>query len=304
MNHLARISPPATVVFVGLGQMGLPMVNCLVDAGFHVLGVDPAPAARAAAGVETFETLESACSAAQKQAAVAAIITMLPNGKVVQQALLNGDEPRGCIPKAALVIDMSSSAPKDTVALNDRLSGAGIALIDAPVSGGVRKAITGELSIICGGDEQAVDAAMPVLNAMGKSIFRVGPIGAGHAMKALNNFLSAVGFAAASEAMLIGKAFDIDPEVLTDVLNASTGKNNSTEVKLKQQVISGAFSSGFSLALMAKDLGTARDLSDDLDIASPLLSLVTTLWTAASKDLGQAADHTEYFKFTRDQMKG
>ena len=298
MSAPARIAPPATLVFVGLGQMGQPMVKCLTDAGFRVLGVDPAPTARDAVGGEVFETLESACNSAE----VAAIITMLPNGRVVQQVLLEGDAPRSCIPKTALIIDMSSSAPKDTVALNDRLSKAGIALIDAPVSGGVRKAVTGELSIICGGDAQAVDAAMPVLEAMGAAVFHVGPAGAGHAMKALNNFVSAAGFAAASEAMLIGKAFDIDPDVLVDVLNASTGRNNSTEVKMKQQVISGAFASGFSLALMAKDLGTARDLSDDLDLASPVLAQVTDLWGAASENLGQEADHTEYFSFTRNQM--
>lgn len=300
MSTPARIAPPAALVFVGLGQMGQPMVKCLRDAGFRVLGVDASPAARDAVGGEVFETLENACNAAE----VAAIITMLPNGKVVQQVLLEGDDPGGCIRRAGLIIDMSSSAPKDTVALNGQLSKAGIALIDAPVSGGVRKAITGDLSIICGGDKAAADAAMPVLKAMGRSVFHVGPIGAGHAMKALNNFVSAAGFAAASEAMLIGKAFDIDPDVLVDVLNASTGRNNSTEVKMKQQVVSQAFASGFSLALMAKDLGTARDLSDDLGLASPVLAQVTDLWGAASDDLGQGADHTEYFRFTRNQMKG
>ncbi|MBV1897109.1 MAG: NAD(P)-dependent oxidoreductase [Rhodobacteraceae bacterium] len=299
MSALIRITPPAALVFVGLGQMGQPMVKCLRDAGFRVLGVDPAPAARNAVGGEVYETLQSACNAAE----VAAIITMLPNGRVVQQVLLKGGEPLACIRKAALIIDMSSSAPNDTVALHGQLSNAGIALIDAPVSGGVRKATTGELSIICGGKAHSVDAAMPVLDAMGAAVFHVGPIGAGHAMKALNNFVSAAGFAAASEAMLIGKAFDIDPNVLVDVLNASTGRNNSTEVKMKQQVVSEDFASGFSLALMAKDLGTARDLSNDLGLASPVLAQVTDLWGAASDDLGQGADHTEYFRFTRDQMK-
>ena len=297
---MGQITPPAALVFVGLGQMGQPMVKCLTAAGFRVLGVDPAASAREAVDIETFETLEAACNGAE----VAAIITMLPNGRVVQQVLLQGDVPRGCLPKTALIIDMSSSAPKDTVALNGHLSKAGIALIDAPVSGGVRKAITGELSIICGGEKPAVDAATTVLEAMGGSVFHVGPIGAGHAMKALNNFVSAAGFAAASEAMLIGQEFNIDPDVMIDVLNASTGRNNSTEVKMKQQVTSGAFASGFSLALMAKDLGTARDLSDDLGLATPVLAQVTDLWGAASDALGQGADHTEYFSFTRTQMKG
>jgi 3-hydroxyisobutyrate dehydrogenase len=280
---------PATIAFIGLGQMGLPMARRLIQAGFAVRGADPADGPRRAlveAGALAFAGAAEAAEGADM------LITMLPNGAIVRDALLGAGAARA-LGKGALVIDMSSSAPTDTVGLAADLEPLGLVLIDAPVSGGVKRAIDGSLAIMAGGPAEAVERARPVLAAMGKAIFATGPIGSGHAMKALNNYVSAAGLIAACEALLVGSRFGLAPETIVDVLNASTGRSNSTEVKMKPFVISEAFNSGFSLALMAKDLRIAADLADHLDLALPQVQSVAALWEDAKAGLGMQADHTE-----------
>jgi len=173
----------------------------------------------------------------------------------------------------------------------------GVGLLDAPVSGGVKRAVDGTLAIMAGGDPALLQRARPVLGAMGTRIFETGPSGSGHAVKALNNYVSAAGLAAACEAALVAEKFGVDPEVLVDVLNVSTGRNNSTELKMKPFILSGSFDSGFSLALMAKDLSTAADLARMLGLNAEGTAGAARLWSDASARLGKSADHTEIFKY-------
>ncbi len=289
------ITPPARIAFLGLGMMGLPMATRLVLAGFEVCGFDLVENARAAFA----DAGGTACAGAAEAAeGSAAIITMLPDGKTVAAALLADATPIVThLAPGALAIDMSSSAPVGTCDLAARLAVYDIGLVDAPVSGGVRRAKDGSLAIMAGGAPALVARVRPVLEAMGKSVFATGPVGSGHAMKALNNYVSAAGLLAACEALRVGRAFGLDPALMTDVLNASTGRNNSTEVKLKPFVISGSYASGFSLALMAKDLRTADELARHLRIAAPLSHEVTALWTRADAMLGAGADHTMIDRF-------
>lgn len=288
------IMPPAIITLIGLGQMGLPMAARLVLAGFAVHGADPSAAARVAcdkAGGKSFDNNAAAAADAS------AIITMLPTGKIVRDVLL-GPKGVACgLPKGTLIIDMSSSAPTDTTRLAAELSPLGLLLLDAPVSGGVKRAVDGSLAIMVGGPEAAVDSARPIFAAMGKSIFATGPVGSGHAMKALNNYVSAAGLVAASEALLVGRSFGLQPETIIDVLNASTGRNNSTEVKMKPFVITELFNSGFSFALMAKDLRIAADLATHLDLGVPQIAAVASLWEEARDKLKPDADHTEIYRF-------
>jgi len=227
---------------------------------------------------------------------------MLPNGSVVQAALLEGDGTDIRLNAGMLVVEMSSSAPTDTMRLAEMLESYSIAVIDAPVSGGVRKAIDGTLAIMAGGKKKDIARADYLLKQMGAGVFHTGPIGSAHAMKALNNYVSAAGFAAASEALYIGQQFGLEPETVIDVLNSSAGRNNSTETKIKQFVISESFGSGFSLALMAKDLKTAADLSNDLGLKTPALKTMADLWAQASEVLDITADHTEFYRFVEGQM--
>ena len=288
------LEPPAEVAFIGLGKMGLPMAGRLLAAGYRVTGCDlaePALRAFAAAGGRTVAHVRDAVERA------AAIVTMLPDGKAVQAALLGPDGLPGRAAAGTVVIEMSSSSPIDTRALGERLGELGIGLVDAPVSGGVRKAQDGTLAIMAGGDPGLVARVRPLLRHLGASIFETGPLGSGHAMKALNNYVSAAGLVAAAEALLVGRSFGLDPVLMVDVLNASTGRNNSTENKLKQFVLSGSFASGFALGLMAKDLGTADDLARHLGVNAPLSERCRDLWSEALGVLGAEADHTEIYRY-------
>jgi 3-hydroxyisobutyrate dehydrogenase len=288
LPELASVRPPAAVAVVGLGNMGRPMAAALMRAGYAVTGYDLAPAARerfAQAGGRAASDMAGAVAGA------AVAITLLPDGKAVRAAV-TAMQPH--LSPGAIVIDMSSSAPLGTRALGDELKAAGFLFIDAPVSGGVRRALDATLAIMVGGDAQVIDRVEPVLAAMGKDIFRTGPLGSGHAMKALNNYVSAAGLTAAIEALAVGQKFGLDPNVMTDVLNASSGRNNTTENKLKQFVLSKTFASGFSAALMAKDVRTADELGAAIGVATPLAEACAVLWGEAAARLGPAADHTEY----------
>lgn len=291
MSQSAAITPPARIAVIGLGNMGRPMSACLVRAGYQVVGFDISADARstyAAAGGT------AASTAADAVAGAAAVITLLGDGKIVRSAI---EGVKAHLAPGTIMIDMSSSAPTGTRALGDEMIAAGFGFIDAPVSGGVKRAIDGTLAIMAGGDNATIDRAEPVLKAMGKSIFRTGPLGSGHAAKALNNYVSAAGLAAAVEALAIGGRFGIEPGVLVDVLNASTGRNNSTENKLKQFVIPENYVSGFSLGLMTKDIRTADELAHEIGVSAPLADQVTALWSAAAQELGPAADHVEIGRY-------
>jgi 3-hydroxyisobutyrate dehydrogenase len=291
------IAPPASAALIGLGQMGLPMAKRLVAAGFTVHGADPAAAARDAFASGGGKAM---ASAAEAVAGARVVITMLPTGKVVRDVLLGDMGIARGLPKGTIVIDMSSSAPTDTTSLAADLEPLGLVLLDAPVSGGVKRAIDGSLAIMVGGPAEAVESVKPVLAAMGKSIIPTGRVGSGHAMKALNNYVSAAGLIAACEALLVGRTFGLAPETIVDVLNVSTGKNNSTDVKLKPFVITEAFNSGFSFALMAKDLRIAADLAKHLKLSVPQIQDVAELWETAKGRLKPDADHTEIYRYLAD----
>jgi 3-hydroxyisobutyrate dehydrogenase len=291
MTIHSAIVPPAAVAVIGLGNMGVPMGLRLIKAGFEVKGFDVSAAARkkfAAAGGRTADDMAAAVKSAD------VVITLLPDGKIVREA---ADELRPHLTPAAILVDMSSSDPIGTRALGEELIAAGHAFIDAPVSGGVRRAADGTLAIMAGGDAATIDRIAALLGAMGTQVFRTGALGSGHAMKALNNYVSSAGLIAAVEALLIGRKFGLDPSVMTDILNASSGKNNTTEVKLKQFIISETFADGFPLRLMAKDVRTADDMARALGIATPLADLSTQLWEAAARALDERANHTELLRY-------
>src|SRR5438094_6420729 len=238
------IVPPAPVAVIGLGNMGVPMGTCLIKAGFTVTGFDLLEKARekfAAAGGRAASDIAAAVAAAD------IVIMLLPNGKIVREAV---SAMRPHLRGGTILIDMSSSDPIGTRSLGAELIAAGTAFIDAPVSGGVRRAVNGTLAIMVGGDGATIDRVEPLLRATGSSIFRTGALGSGHAMKALNNYVSAAGLVAAVEALQVGRKFGLDPALMADILNASSGKNNTTELKLKQFIISETFDDGFPLRLM------------------------------------------------------
>jgi 3-hydroxyisobutyrate dehydrogenase len=291
MTIQSAIVPPAAVAVIGLGNMGVPMGLRLIKAGFEVTGFDLSAAARknfVAAGGRAAHDITPAVKSAD------VVITLLPNGKIVREAV---DALRPHLRPTAILVDMSSSDPIGTRALGGELIAAGHAFVDAPVSGGVRRATDGTLAIMAGGEAATIDRIAALLGAMGTQVFRTGALGSGHAMKALNNYVSSAGLLAAVEALLIGRKFGLDPALMTDILNVSSGKNNTTEVKLKQFIISETFADGFPLRLMAKDVRTADDMARALGIATPLADLSTQLWEAAARALDERANHTEVLRY-------
>ena len=231
---------------------------------------------------------------------------MLPDGKIVRQAaVLEGRDAavEGLAP-GAVVIDMSSSNPVDTQKLARDLAGRGVALLDAPVSGGVKRAVDGSLAIMVGGAAADLERARPVFAAMGKTITLCGPAGAGHALKALNNYLSAAGLVAMCEALVVGEAFGLDPGTMVDVFNTSTGKSNATEVKGRQFVVPRNFAAGFTTGADGQGPahGGRHGRASEAQRAQPQGG--GGLLDGRREKLGPGADHTEIFRYAEMLSEG
>lgn len=284
--------------FIGLGQMGLPMAANLLKAGYDVLGNDlREPDLSNISSKERFQFVSSPLEVAK---AVNVLILMLPDSKIVDDTLWNKGVAQA-LTKNSIVIDMSSSHPVNSRDNEAKLKELGLKFVDAPVSGGVKKAIDGSLSIIIGGEISVYEEIKPLLEVMGKTLVHVGPAGAGHAIKALNNYVSAAGLIAASEALVAANKFGINPHVVTQVLNASTGKNNSTENKVEQYMLNGAFNSGFSLALMRKDVETALSFMNLVGKEAQFAKECVNVCRAAEKALPEKVDHTAVYKYVENQ---
>ena len=289
-------APSGLAGFVGLGAMGAPMARALARAGHALRLLDARPGiardlARELAGAE-------AAANPADLAGCGTVILMLPDSAAVRAVC---EAPGGLaahLAPGSTVIDMSSSDPVETRRLGAALAGAGLTLLDAPVSGGVRKAESAELAIMLGSDDAAAaSAARPLLSAMGR-VMEAGPLGAGHAAKALNNYVSAAGLMAACEAAIIGRDFGLDPARLTEIINASTGRNNSTENKMAQFILSGRFAEArFARALMAKDVALAAGLAGAVGRPLPAVRATEAIWRQARAELEPGADHTEIFRW-------
>jgi len=291
MTDAVRSSKPR-VGFVGLGMMGAPMAARIAEAGYPLSVFDRSVEVMAHFGSRP--GCHPCASAADTAREAEFLVTMLPGSPAVAETLRGG--VFDALPEGACIVDMSSSEPLVTRTLADEAASRGLVLIDAPVSGGVKKARDGSLAIMAGGSPADVARCEPLLKCMGASVFHTGAVGSGHAMKALNNFVSAAGLVAAVEALHIGASFGLDPRTITRVLNASTGRNNTTENKVEQFMLSGTYASGFSLDLMVKDIGIAIGLADSLSIPADLGHACLDVWHRAQSTGGPGRDHTEMFR--------
>jgi 3-hydroxyisobutyrate dehydrogenase len=292
--------------FVGIGAMGTPMAGNLAKAGYRLVVFDLDATRTAALARE--HGVSVAASLADLGALATIIITMLPDGKAVRSALCGvNDSFRDCIleraAKGTRVIDMSSSSPMQTRELGALLELRGFPCIDAPVSGGVKGAVNATLAIMAGGDIAIYEYVKPMLEKMGSALFHAGPLGAGHAIKALNNYVSAAGLAATCEALIAAERFGIDPAVATDIINASSGMNNTTKNKVRQQMLNGAYAAGFATGLMAKDVRTALEVAKAMGGPSAYAEHTAGLWNAMEREEGFAADHTAMHRYLAKQKK-
>lgn len=283
----------STIGFIGLGNMGFPMASRLADAGHRMIVND-----RDQLAVERFQddhpgARPAADTAAWQDADV--IITMLPNSDIVEGVLTNGVTAAASL--NTLFIDMSSSEPIRSRNLGRQLEEKGMRYLDAPVSGGVRGAQNGQLAIMVGGRWHDLDQAKDIFDVLGKSVIHVGDAGSGHAAKALNNLVSAASVAATVEALRVGERFGIDPATMTEVLNASSGRSNTSENKVAQFMLSGTFASGFPIGLMTKDIKIATALADSLRIEAPFSHDCENIWQSALDAGHGAEDHTRMYEY-------
>ena len=290
--------------FVGIGNMGGPMAANLIRAGRKVVVFDINPDQARKFADEN--GAEAAATLAELGAAVDVVITMLPTGHDVRHMMLEQED--GGLVKSlkagSLLIDMSSSDPIGTRELGKALEEYNIQVVDAPVSGGVPGAVEGTLAIMIGGDDKAaVERAKPILENMGKRLFETGPLGSGHAMKALNNIVAGAGFAAISEALITGQKFGLDPAVMIDILNSSTGRSFNSEYTFGSHVLNSSFASGFALALCCKDVKIAADLARAQGLEAPVLQMVSERWQLAGQGLGAGKDFTEAYAFWDSLIK-
>jgi 3-hydroxyisobutyrate dehydrogenase len=295
--------------FIGMGVMGAPMAINLASAGFAVTVFD-SDAARAAAVAGSGRSIAAAATAAQLAADADIVITMLPNGEVVRQVAcgsssgeVGGDGIGAVMKHGALLLDTSSSEPWHTRATAAALAARGIAMVDAPVSGAQWGAEAAELVFMVGGAAGDLARIRPLLDAMGRAVHHVGPLGAGHTMKCINNMITAMTFVATAEGLAIGKRAGLDPVAMNEVLNDSTGASWLTRNHFAQRVFSRTFDDPFKLDLMAKDVGIAMGLAQEHGLPLPLSAVGQQLYRAAAHAVGPGRSVSEMVRWV-EQLTG
>jgi 3-hydroxyisobutyrate dehydrogenase len=286
------------VGFLGLGAIGVPMAAQL--ARRNELTVWNRTSSRAAAF-----SAEHGCRAAATPREVAtgadAVITCLPTSREVAALLEGPDGLEAGLRSGALLIDCTSGDPATSRRLAQRLNGRGVAFADAPVSGGVSGAEAGTLTIMVGADPDTFERARSVLAAFGKRIEHLGPVGAGHAMKAVNNALIAANILALGEGLAALVKAGVSARTAVNVLNSSNGRSFVSEVLVPERVLTGSWPRTFRLALLDKDVGIAREFLQQTGVDGPVLDLVGELLSEARAELGEQADHLEAIRLIERQ---
>ncbi|HEU5155856.1 MAG TPA: NAD(P)-dependent oxidoreductase [Streptosporangiaceae bacterium] len=280
-----------TVGFVGLGNMGTPMTGRLAAAGYQVRGYDADPRVRErSTSITVVDTVLDAAAGA------GVLVLMLPDSAAVESVLI-GDGLLDRLAPGTILVDMGSSEPARTRELSAAAAERGVPMVDAPVSGGVRGAREGTLTIMVGGAPEHAAALRPMFETLGRKVMHVGPAGAGHALKALNNLLSATHLLVSSEAILAGQEFGLDPKVMLEVINGSSGRSGSTENKWPNYILERKFGAGFPVRLMLKDMRIAVELARQTGRPSRLGEAAVALWAEAADRLPADADHTEIVRW-------
>lgn len=280
------------VGFVGLGVMGFPMAAHLATAGYPlcVHDIDSAVLARVRSDIP------GARVAATPKAVAAAsdiVITMLPNGREVESVTFGAEGLAAGFRRGALLLDTSSSEPWITRRTAARLAETGVDMVDAPVSGAEAGAKNAELVFMVGGAAAAVARVQPLFAVLGKSQFHLGPVGSGHAMKSINNLITAITFLATAEGLVIGSRYGLDPAVAVDVLNVSTGMSWISRTHIAQRILSRRFDDPFKLDLMVKDIDIALQIAADAGLDMRLARANQALWHEARQNIPEGSSVSE-----------
>ena len=280
-----------TIGFVGIGKMGTPMSRNLRHGDYTVIAYDTRPENVKAVATEGVQEAENLADLVKRSDVV---ITMLPNSDVVDVVVDGPDGISTHLEAGKLIIDMSSSYPTRTRALASRVAKKGLHLIGAPVSGGVVGAEAATLAIMAGGSKEIVDAAMPIFETLGKTIVHIDEAPeSGHAMKCVNNFLSATSLLSSMEAMVLASKLGLDPEKALQVFNGGSGMNSATKDKWPRFLLPRDFTCGFSTGLMHKDLSMGSDLARENGVAAFYLNHARQIYGLGVHKFGPDSDQTE-----------
>ena len=287
------------VAFLGLGDIGALMATHLAREPFDLVVWN-----RTTSKAEAFARQYKARIAATPAEAVKdadVVITCLPSSVEVEAVLHGTDGMLGAFRRGATLIDCTSGDPPTSRSIAAELAGRGVDFIDAPVSGGTTAAKSGSLTVMWGGETSVFERVRPVIEAFGKKIAHAGPVGSGDALKAVNNALLAVHILSTAEGLAVLVKAGVDPKVALEVINASSGRSNTSENLIPQRVLTRAFPRTFRLALLEKDIGIAAVLADDLGARTPVISLAAKRLHEAREKLGEAADHVEAVKMIEEE---
>ena len=279
------------VAFLGLGAIGFPMARHLAGPPFTLAvwnrTAEKATRFAADTGAHHAATPAEAARGAQ------VVVTCLPVSADVEALLDGADGLLAGLTDGALLVDCTAGDPAGSRRIAARLAERGVGFVDAPVSGGVAGAERGALTVMVGGDAAVLERVRPVLEAFGQKIVHCGPVGAGDALKAVNNALLATAIWATAEGLAALEKAGVRADVALDVINASSGRSNASENLFPERVLTRAFPRTFRLALLSKDVGIAADVARAQRVPSPLLQLTAELYRLAHGELGEAADHVE-----------
>ena len=287
----------AKIGFVGLGIMGVPMVRNLVKSGYSVALFDIDRDLTMALAEELVGSARAAANLKELAEQSDIVFAMLPNGQIVQQVVLGPDGLIHGLRAGSILVDTSSSEPWLTEQTGKALSEQGISMIDAPVSGAQVGAQRAELVFMVGGDEAVVARITPMLNAMGKHIFHLGGLASGHAMKCINNCITAITFGATAEGLISGQRYGLDPAVMVDVLNVSTGGSWITQTHFHQRIFNRMFDDPFKLELMLKDIRISNELARATASPVPYAALTEQFWRMAHHEAGPGASVSEIVRW-------
>ncbi|HEX4111251.1 MAG TPA: NAD(P)-dependent oxidoreductase [Stellaceae bacterium] len=277
--------------FIGVGNMGGPMASNMVAAGHRLVIHDVNPSALKPFG----NKVQIAASPAEVASEAEIVMVSLPRPEIVhgvvfgERGVVSGDKRR-------IFVDLSTTGPRMAKTISDELKKKGVVALDAPVSGGVVGAVKGTVAVMLAGPKREADLVAPLLGPVGKVFYIGAEPGMGQTMKLINNLLSATAQAATAEALVMGTKFGLDANIMIDVLNAGTGRNNATVAKFPAEILPRRFQGGFGLGLMVKDLKLAIDTAENLHVPMWIGEAVKQLWLYAEGRGGPDQDSTELIK--------
>jgi len=287
------------VAFIGLGAIGRPMAAHLARGPFELTVWNrTAEKSRVFADEHRVRAADTPASAA---GGADVVVTCLPSSREVEEILEGESGLAAGLERGSLVVDCTSGDPAASVRIAQRLAKTNVGFVDAPVSGGVKGALAGTLTVMCGGGIAAIDRARPILAAFSGKIVRCGDVGAGHAVKAMNQALLAVHIWSAGEVLAVLARYGVPAATALEVINGSSGRSNTSENLFPERVLGHAYPRTFRLGLLDKDVSIAAGMAQQSGISSPFIELAARLFADAHESLGDEADHVEAVKLIEER---